>query len=301
MPITPEEIDLFWRRTRDELAKQALETTIELATDNVPFELYHVAFYSLGGVRVRANLAKPIDVGSPKRRYPAIISAPGYSGVAFGEALADCQRGYVLLQVYPRMQGASAQFLPRDPVLGTNWLLYGIESPDQYYYHGAFADLCRGIDYLLTRDDVDAGRIGAMGSSQGGFLSLGLAAIDNRIKAVAAHVPFLCDLRHNPCFNPAGGPDTYWGQMPTPDMDQLLSTFDYFDPVNLAPRITMPVALSSGGQDEVCPPNTIRAVFDRLPDIRSLTHYPQLSHTPRTDFFAMTWEWMRTYVKEPDR
>lgn len=178
-----------------------MEAQVQTAPDNVPFQLFHITCRSLGGVQIRARLARPIDAGNPKRRYPAIVCSPGYSGVAFGESLSDCQRDYIILQVYPRMQGESAPFMSRYAKLGGNWLLYGTEDPQQYYYRGAFADLARGIDYLLTREDVDGRRIGAMASSQGGFLSLGIAGIDRPVPTVVAHVPFLCNLRHNPCFD----------------------------------------------------------------------------------------------------
>jgi dienelactone hydrolase len=41
----------------------------------------------------------------------------------------------------------------------------------------------RGLDYLQTRDDVDANRIGAAGLSLGGARSLFLAALDDRVRA----------------------------------------------------------------------------------------------------------------------
>jgi cephalosporin-C deacetylase len=296
--ITAEEIEAFWKAAGDEAASEPLASVCETDPANVPFQLFDVTYTSIGGRRIVARLAKPFDVGNPKQKYPVIISTPGYSGVAFGESLSDCQRGYIILQIYPRMQGLSGNSAELDSVLGTNWLLYGAESPAKYYYRGAFTDLSRGVDYLLTRPDVDADRIGAMGSSQGGFLSLGLAAIDQRIKAVSAHVPFLCNLRHNPCFDPSGGPNTYWeGWHAAPDA-RLYQTFDYVDPVNLAHRIQAPVALSSGGTDQICPAETIRAVYDRLPGIKSLTHYPKLSHASSVEFFTASWQWLQTYLKD---
>ena len=51
-----------------------------------------------------------------------------------------------------------------------------------------------GLDYLVTRSDVDAGRIGAFGISMGCTLSYWLAALDERIAAVA-HLCCFADLR----------------------------------------------------------------------------------------------------------
>ena len=45
-------------------------------------------------------------------------------------------------------------------------------------------DSMRGIDYLVSRKDVDANRIGAFGCSGGGTSTAYLAALDDRLKAV---------------------------------------------------------------------------------------------------------------------
>ena len=42
----------------------------------------------------------------------------------------------------------------------------------------------RTIDYLVTRDDVDAGRVGLTGTSKGGIEAILTAAVDERVKVV---------------------------------------------------------------------------------------------------------------------
>jgi cephalosporin-C deacetylase-like acetyl esterase len=76
-----------------------------------------------------------------------------------------------------------------------------------------------------------------------------------------------------------------------------LRTFDYFDPVNLVYRLHAPVLISAGGKDEVCPAETIKSVFDRLPGIKALAFYPDLIHTSCGDFYGMSWAWMNQYLK----
>jgi dienelactone hydrolase len=46
-------------------------------------------------------------------------------------------------------------------------------------------DAMRGVDYLSSRKDIDAGRIGAFGCSGGGTMTAYFAALDDRVKAAA--------------------------------------------------------------------------------------------------------------------
>jgi dienelactone hydrolase len=52
------------------------------------------------------------------------------------------------------------------------------------FWYDSTYDLWRAIDYLLTRRDVDPGRIGMLGVSMGGIQTYYAAAVDTRIAAV---------------------------------------------------------------------------------------------------------------------
>ncbi|WP_037206363.1 alpha/beta hydrolase [Rhodococcus opacus] len=52
-------------------------------------------------------------------------------------------------------------------------------------------DLRHAITYATGREDVDPGRVGIWGSSHGGGLVLSVAAVDRRVRAVVAQVPFI--------------------------------------------------------------------------------------------------------------
>jgi dienelactone hydrolase len=63
---------------------------------------------------------------------------------------------------------------------GAQSMLIG-ESVARYFIH----DAIRGIDYLVSRPEVDAERIGAAGCSGGGCVTTYVAALDPRVKAAA--------------------------------------------------------------------------------------------------------------------
>lgn len=280
------QIDSFWADTLARSARQPLDAKVERVTARCAFEKYRISYRGFDGISLRAYLGRPIlDAG---KRLPVIVTAPGYSGYEFGCELSECQKGYLILQVYPRGQGESQELWRVPDHCYEAWVNLGKHNPEGFYYQGGYTDLIRGLDYLLTREDADPNRVGYVGTSQAGGMVLAAAALDPRAKAVVAHVPYLCDMRHNVAIGASElGKD-----------EKFLETFDYFDPINLAPNLRSAALISSGGKDKTCPPHTIRAVYDRIAGIKSLVHYPDLIHTSSIDFYEQSWQWLERYVKK---
>lgn len=156
-------IDHFWQETLSEVASEPLDAKVEPVKAYLPYFKYRVTFRSLGGVTVQGWLSKPAHLPAKQKRLPAIVTVPGYGGWQQGITLSECQRGYIVFQVYPRSQGESEKFWKID---GPDKLTWHISSPMNYYYRGAYVDVIKGIDYLLSRPDVDKSRIGLMGTSR---------------------------------------------------------------------------------------------------------------------------------------
>ena len=155
-------------------------------------EVQRVTLSGLGGVRFRAYLCTP-QVGAGAGPRPAVVCTPGYGGgtphTSWWGLCYD--RGFALLVVYPRGQGDSAE-LWTVPA-GLSKLTMGLDDPAGHYYRAAYADCLRGIDFLCEHPGIDRERIGALGLSQGGGLTLATAALDGRVRAAVAHEPFLCN------------------------------------------------------------------------------------------------------------
>jgi len=269
-----------------------MEAVVETVAEPLPYRKYRVTLRSLNGVHFRALLAVPVQGESTAKPWPAIVSTPGYGGTQQSVMLSECLRGYAVLQVDPRSQGESADLWKID---GPDKLTWHTGKPEGAYYQGAYADVVRAIDWLVTRPDIDPQRIALVGTSQGGGFALAVAGIDSRVKAVVAHVPFLCDM-HTAARTPLA---LVKKLLDTAGLnnDATLHTLDYFDPLQLAPTVRAPVLVSAGGRDETCPAPTIRAVFDRLPGTKSLMFYPELPHTSCAAFYEMTWPWLDVYLR----
>ena len=287
------EIETFWRSTLDRLAREPIEAKVEPASEAVPYQSFIVTLRSLGGVHIRGRLALPVQGESPAKPWAVIITMPGYGGSQQGVMLSECQRGYAILQIFPRGQGDSAATAP----INGDKLTANLDRPEGAYYQGAYADVIRAIDFAASRSDLDAQRIALVGTSQGGGIALAVAALDPRVKAVVAHVPFLCDF---PLA--ASTPGSLVKQLldrAKRNDDAALHTLSFFDPLELSPNLHAPALLSAGGKDTTCPMATIQAVYDRLPGPKTLKVYPNLTHTSCVDFYNLSWTWLDDNFRNP--
>lgn len=291
LPARAGEVAVFWKATLARLAAEPLEATVEDTREPLPYKKFRVEYRSLGGVRVRALLALPVRGGEAPRPLRAIVTVPGYGGLQQGVMLDECQRGYAILQVYPRSQGPSADLWKID---GPDKLTWRLSSPEGAYYQGAYSDVIRGVDYLVSRSDIDRDRMAIAGTSQGGGIALAVASLDARLKAVVAILPFLCDMRRGSRVE---------GSLVKKLLDQYgindeahLRSLDYFDPLQLVSALRAPALVTSGGRDTTCPADTIHAVFDRIPAVKSLFHDPELIHTSSETAYGLTWQWLDRWL-----
>jgi cephalosporin-C deacetylase len=222
-------------------------------------EVFQVFYTSLDQVRIAAWYCRPAQRAA---RTPAILYAPGYqSDPPIPKEWA--RQGYVALSVAPRGKLRShRQFNPGYP----NLLTYNMVDRHTYTYRGFYVDVWRGIDFLLSRPEVEPTRIGVTGSSQGGGLTITTAAMRPEVRAAAAGAPYLCGFMDAIALT-----QTY----PYEEINDYLrlypdrraaveETLAYFDGINFADRITCPILVNIGLQDNVCPPETGYALFRRI-------------------------------------
>lgn len=285
----PDSIILFWKKTRGQLDKVPINANVKTVQEPLPYKKYYVTVNSLDDVTISGFLAVPVKGEGDVKPWPVLVTTCGYSGNGQGVQLSDCQRGYIVLQVYPRGQGMSGDYF----TIGSDKLSTNALSPEHYYYRGGYMDIIRMIDYIVTRTDVDTSRIAMVGTSQAGGISLAVTALDNRVKAVVAQVPFLCNLRMasrmpslaKSLLDKAGS-----------NNEKVLGTLDYFDPYVLADQIKVPVFMSGGGKDVLCPAATVKSVYDRIKSIKEYQFYPDLPHTSCMDSYARSWSFLDKYL-----
>lgn len=270
----PGDFDAFW----DDVLRQA--SAIPLEAEIIPdplrtsedVEVFQVFYNSLDHVRVAAWYCRP----TPRaERTPAIMFLPGYQmDPPIPKEWA--RKGYIALSVAPRGKLRSMrQFNPGYP----NLLTHNIVDRHTYAYRGFYVDTWRGIDFLLSRPEVEATRLGVTGSSQGGGLTITTAAMRSEVRAASAGAPYLCgfmdaiELTHTYPYEEI---NDYLRVHPD-RRAAVEATVAYFDGNNFADRISCPIIVNIGLQDNVCPPETGHSLFARI-GARDKQLYPYDGH-----------------------
>ncbi|HUU29989.1 MAG TPA: hypothetical protein VM123_19465 [archaeon] len=162
-----------------------LQATVVRTVDCEGYTIEVLHYQSLPGFYVTANLYKPKNGSGP---FPAVIWGPGHStDNVYGSkilrqkhALTWCRDGYICMVVDPIQvaeifavhRGVSARQL-------YDWYARGY-TPIGIEVWNAM----RGVDYLLTRSDVDREKLTITGVSGGGHLSWMAGAADSRLAVV---------------------------------------------------------------------------------------------------------------------
>jgi dienelactone hydrolase len=162
------------------------------------YEVEHLTL-KLGDTEVRGILTRPLKV---EGRLPAILYGHSHGGrydIGADELLDG--REYLLDALGPVFARAGYVTLAIDmPVFGKRSTVTESAAAKALLWYGKglfgqmLCDHSAALTYLASRPDVDPARIGAFGISMGCTLSYWLAAMDQRIKAVA-HLCCFADLR----------------------------------------------------------------------------------------------------------
>lgn len=251
------EISAFWEKAMAEVKALPKDFTITPAAAGVDSDLCDlstVEYNTTDSITLRGYLVTPKKKGT----YPVIISYRGYGSKP---AIPDLNLDSDVITFYPSTRG---QYLCEDDSTYGEWALYKIGDPEHYYYRGAYQDVVRAIDVAESLANADPKRIYAEGGSQGGAFAYAAAALDNRIAATAPYIPFMGDFPDYLTRAKAAAPIIDKVQNSGTSVDKLLPSLQWFDLKNLARRISVPVIMGVGLQDQLCPPHTNFAPYNLL-------------------------------------
>ena len=143
-------------------------------------------------------------------------------------------------------------------------------------------DMEAWYQYLISRDDIDPDKIGIIGNSYGGMLSIQYAAQNENIKAVVANCAFssMSDTVSTSVRHFTGLPDfpfvpliVFWAENMTGIQMEEIDTTQWIP--DISPR---PVFLMQGGKDTVISPESGQILYDAANEPKELWFDPELGH-----------------------
>ncbi|GAA4729121.1 alpha/beta hydrolase family protein [Flavisolibacter ginsenosidimutans] len=175
--------------------KKPLNATIVKTYEKDFYRLENIIYESQPGYYVTSTLFIPKGA----KKAPAIVYCSGHSDNGYrpkgylNEILNFVKKGFIVFAFDPMGQGERLQYYnSKTNKSRFKWPSYEHSYPGaQLFITGNTLanyfiwDGIRAVDYLLTRKEVDGGRIGITGRSGGGTQSAYIAAFDDRIKAAA--------------------------------------------------------------------------------------------------------------------
>ncbi len=266
----PADFVSFWEQAKEEASGTPMEVTKvfvpEYSNDKVDCYLVKLQAYRKGSF-VYGYLTIPKKEG----KFPVVFSPPG-AGIKPMNPMKDifyAENGCIRFDmeihgIRPDLDKERYDEISRAFGRDNNsYLVNGLDNRDNYYMKKVYLACVRAIDYLTTLPEWDGKNVIAQGGSQGGALALVATALDERITACAANHPALSDMAGYKAGRAGGYPHlfTKFEGMDTPEK---LKTLEYYDVVNFARLIKVPVFMTWGFNDDVCPPTTSYIVYNTL-------------------------------------
>jgi cephalosporin-C deacetylase len=266
----PADLDEFWERTLADARRASRPAELQPVDTGLGLvSTWDVTLAGFDGDPVRAWYHRPAGT---RDDLPVVVRYHGYGG---GRGLPHevgvwPLAGYACLVVDTHGQG-SAQ---------AGCITRGILDPDTYSYRRIFTDAVLAAEAAATLPGVDAGRIVVAGASQGGGVSVAVAALAPHVTAVLADTPFLSDFRRGAEIAdrpPYSELRAYLAAHPD-RVERAFDTLGYFDVSILARRARAPALFSVALMDAVCPPSTVYAAYNAYAGPKQIRSYPFNEH-----------------------
>ncbi len=274
----PADFDEFWSRALSEARQWPLDAHRELLPERCTDEVnvYEVNFTNnRQGSRIYGILCVPVKEG----KYPALLRVPGAGCRPYGGDVWTASQGAITLEIgihgIPVTMPQKVYDNLHNGALDGYWQT-NLDEPERNYYRHVVTGAVRAVDYIASLPQWNGQQLGVTGSSQGGFLSLAVAALDRRVTFMGAVHDAMCDYESALKGVACGWPHYFYGQK-NPDMKKVEGA-RYYDGVNFARRITCPSWFSFGYNDDVVPPTSAYATYNVVTAPKTLSVYQLTAH-----------------------
>lgn len=282
----PKDFDKYWSRGLSEM--RATDPCVELVPAEVKTtaaDCYDLYFTGVKGARIHAKYLRPKN---EQKLHPAVLIFHGYSinSGDWSDKLIYTSLGFSVAALDCRGQGGISE--DSGAVKGSTLkghIIRGIDDePDNLLFRQIFLDTAQLASIVMDMPEVDRDRVGAIGSSQGGGLTLACAALEPGIKRLAPLFPFLSDYKRTwelDLAKDAYEELRYYFRLFDPmhlREEEIFTRLGYIDIQHMAKRIKGEVLMGVGLMDTICPPSTQFAAYNKIESKKEMLIYPDYGH-----------------------
>jgi cephalosporin-C deacetylase-like acetyl esterase len=282
--ILPTDFDKFWDNAKKDLAKVPIDARMRLlperCTGNV--NVYEVNLGNINNSRFFGIVCIPKKEG----KYPALFIPPGAGVRPYYGEVNLAEKGIITFTVgihgIPVTMDESVYSNLREGAL-KGYQAYNLDNKDNFYYKRVYMGCIRSIDFLTSLPQHDGLNIGVAGGSQGGALTIVTAALDSRVKVLAARYPAMADLTGFLNGRAGGWPLFFYPPNGVVNnVKDKVETIGYYDVVNFAKQLKVEGLYTWGFNDEVVPPTSMYAAYNCITSPKRLILNLEAGHA---DFF----------------
>ena len=296
----PDDFESYWEAGLKEMRGTDPDVRLVPSGFTAPFaDCFDLWFTGVRGARLHAKFLRPKHRTG---KMPAVLQFHGYTESCgdWSGKLAYAAAGFAVAALDCRGQGGSSE--DTGGVKGTTFnghIIRGLDdAPDKLLMRQIYLDCAQLAGIVMAMPDVDETRVGAMGGSQGGALTVACAALEPRIRRLAPMFPFLCDFKRVWEMDLAREAyeeiRTYFRQFdPLHEREEAIFTkLGYIDLQFLSDRIRGETLMATGLMDTVCPPSTQFAMYNRIGAEKQVVLYPDFGHEGLPGFDDRTFAFM---------
>ena len=298
--ILPADFAQFWKKEIEKNQKIALLPQLDLVPEKCTpkVNVYSASFQSFkNGSRMYGTLCVPANYDG---KCPAILIVPGAGCRSRKGYYTEAEKGFVTFEIgihgIPTTMTDERIYETLKQGSLLNYPSANVDDKDNYYYKRVFVSCARAVDFLASLDFVDAERIGVMGGSQGGALTITTAYLNPKVKCGAAFYPAMCDLTGY--LYDQGNAWPYLFKNKALATKERLDTVKYYDVVNFARHLAVPMWVSYGYNDLVVCPTSIQGAINEMPTQPEVMIVPQSRHWTYPEQDSARSKWMMNQLKK---
>lgn len=298
--ILPADFAQFWKKEIEKNQKIALLPQLDLVPEKCTpkVKVYSASFQSFkNGSRMHGTLCVPANYDG---KCPAILIVPGAGCRSRKGYYSEAEKGFVTFEIgihgIPTTMTDERIYETLKQGSLLNYPSANVDDKDNYYYKRVFVSCARAVDFLASLDFVDENRIGVMGGSQGGALTITTAYLNPKVKCGAAFYPAMCDLTGY--LYDQGNAWPYLFKNKALATKERLETVKYYDVVNFARHLAVPMWVSYGYNDLVVCPTSIQGAINEMPTQPEVMIVPQSRHWTYPEQDSARSKWMMNQLKK---